>query len=144
MKKIYYILIAIITVGLIAGIYGLTQLYKSHPDYKEMEPEHTLKARVLFDAYRNNKTKADSTYTGKMIALKGTPDKIEQVDSLTIAVYIFEEGMFGEEGIRCTMLPGYNEKANDLRKNPDIYLKGFCAGYNDTDVILEKCSIINN
>jgi hypothetical protein len=52
------------------------------------------------------------------------------------------EGLFGDEGIRCTMLSKFNEKAKDLVDNTNVKLKGYCTGYNDTDVIIEKCIIV--
>jgi hypothetical protein len=58
-------------------------------------------------------------------------------------VFVFEQGDFGDEGIRCTMLPKYNFEAGKLQPDVEIKVKGYCTGYNETDVILEKCSIIN-
>ena len=64
------------------------------------------------------------------------------VDSLVIAVFVFNQGMFGDEGVRCTMLHGQTKLAANISKGNTVKIKGFCSGYNDTDVILEKCSLI--
>ena len=62
--------------------------------------------------------------------------------SLVIVVFEFSQGMFGPEGIRCTLLPEHNLDANGWKAGGEMLVKGFCTGYNDTDVILEKCILI--
>jgi hypothetical protein len=57
-------------------------------------------------------------------------------------VFVFDEGMFGAEGVRATFLPKYNEKVKNLILGASVTIKGYCTGYNETDVILEKASII--
>jgi len=69
--------------------------------------------------------------------------KIETADSLVIAVFVFNQGDFGDEGIRCTMMKKFNDEANRLQPDGEIIVKGYCTGFNETDVILEKCSLIN-
>ena len=96
----------------------------------------------LFSEYRNNRTSAEQTYNGKVLEITGDLSYTEQADSLIIAVFAIEEGMFGDEGIRCTMLPGHQEKTKTLEPGINVTLKGYCTGYNETDIILEKCSII--
>ena len=34
-------------------------------------------------------------------------------------------------------------KVKDFQ-NKDVTIKGFCSGYNDTDIIMEKCSVVNS
>jgi hypothetical protein len=50
--------------------------------------------------------------------------------------------MFGDEGIRCIMLQNQNKKLQGFASQDIITIKGYCTGYNDTDVIIEKASII--
>jgi hypothetical protein len=78
-----------------------------------------------------------------VIQITGRINKVESVDSLTIAVFILDEGMFGDEGIRCSMLPNHSEKTHSL-EGKTTTIKGYLTGYNDTDVILENCSIIDS
>jgi len=40
------------------------------------------------------------------------------------------------------MLPKYAAGIKQL-VGSDVKLKGYCTGYNETDIIMEKCSIIN-
>jgi hypothetical protein len=50
--------------------------------------------------------------------------------------------MFGDEGIRCAMLPNHAQNIASFIGS-DVRLKGYCTGFNETDVIMEKCSIVN-
>jgi len=82
-----------------------------------------------------------SSSTSKVIVISGLVSHLESPENMTIAVFALEQGIFGDEGIRCTMLPNHSENIL-LYAGKEIKIKGYCAGYNDTDVILEKCSIV--
>lgn len=145
MKKWIIIIGTLFIVGLI-GI-GIAYKYvynKPHPDYDKAEPDFSITAKELYYEYANQKTESEQKYNGKVLEITGLLSKIEIHDSLVLAIFNFEEGMFGDEGIRATFLNKYIPVATALEKNDIIKIKGYCTGYNDTDVILEKCSIIKN
>ena len=64
------------------------------------------------------------------------------MDTLVIVVFAYKVGDFGDEGIRVTMLPDYNDEAKTLSTLKPVKLKGHCTGYNGTDVIIESGSIV--
>lgn len=140
-KKIIFILIA---VAVITGIYVYKfVINKEHPDFAELKADYSIEARQLYNEFVENADASASKYNGKMIELSGDVSSIETSDSLLIAVYVFNEGMFGDEGLRCTFL---KESAGNIKDVADLKnkkIKGFCSGFNDTDVILEKCSLTN-
>jgi len=76
------------------------------------------------------------------LQLTGIPSSIEVGDSLVVVVFVFNTGMFGDEGIRCTMLPNHTENTKSMSLIDKITIKGYCSGYNETDVVLEQCSIV--
>jgi hypothetical protein len=130
--------IGVITASLIfAFVYN-----KAHKDFEKMKPDHTLSASELYNSCIANTTGSETKYNGKVIEVTGTLTKVESTDSLVIAVFVFNQGMFGDEGIRCTMLPKFNEEAKKLQPGNQCNIKGYCTGFNDPDVILEQCSII--
>ncbi|MCF8235413.1 MAG: OB-fold putative lipoprotein [Bacteroidales bacterium] len=139
-----------VKIGLILLVVGALAAYlvyefvinKSHPDYENLEPDYVVTAQQLYNDFANDRATAEQKYNGKMVQLSGVLDKIDQPDSLVIAVFVFNKGMFGEEGIRATMLPSHQQKLLQANSGTEITLKGFCTGYNDVDVILEKSSII--
>ncbi len=140
-NKFVKIGLAVVIVGLIGAFAVYHFVYnKPHKDYTKEEPAYSLKAETLFNEFVNDTQKANEKYTGKVLQISGRPNKVENTDSTLVLVFAFEEGMFGDEGIRCHMLPEY-QSTDDLNLAGDMNLKGFCTGYNDTDVILEHCSV---
>ena len=137
-----------IGIGLaVAGIIGAALVYKfvynkPHPDYETETADFGLEAKQLFADFKANEAGASTKYTGKVIEISGTRPTVEEADSLVILVFSFEEGMFGGEGIRVTMLPKFNNLSKNISTDQTITLKGFCTGFNGTDVIIEKGSIL--
>ena len=142
MKKIFKIGGILAIIGILAGVYIWFFVYnKPHRNYEEAKADYVLSAKECFANYNENNGAID--YNGKVLQLTGMASRVETIDSLTMIVFVFGEGMFGEEGIRCTLLPSHVEAAKQFDFSNEITIKGFCAGYNDTDVILQYCSIIN-
>ena len=142
MNKWLKISIALALIGIIAAGLGYKFVYnKPHKDYEIAKADFSLTCQELFSDYQNNKHVAEQNFNGKVIEISGFLDKIETPDSMTIAVFVLSNGMFGDEGIRCTMLPNHSENIMSYA-GKEVKIKGYCTGYNDTDVILEKCSIV--
>lgn len=142
MKKTFKIIGLLALAGVVGAILMYQFVYnKPHPDYEKEVALYTLPAEEIFQEFESNPKEANSKYTGKMIQVTGELDKVEQTDSLTIGVFVLSEGMFGDEGIRCTMLPKYAKQLKGVKLPIDIRIKGLCTGYNDTDIIMEHCSM---
>lgn len=142
MNKWLKIIITLAVIGIIAAGLGYKFIYnKPHKNYETATPDYGLTIYELFSEYRNDRQDSEQKYNGKVIVIAGKLDKVESLENMTIAVFVLEEGMFGDEGIRCTMLPNHVDNIASLI-GENIKLKGYCTGYNDTDVIIEKCSLI--
>jgi hypothetical protein len=102
-----------------------------------------VSASELFNNFLSDRQTAEAKYNGQVVLLFGKLDKIENDGSSVTGVFVFNQGIFGDEGIRCAMLPGHAGGLANLAAGSEIRLKGFLTGYNETDVILENCSIIN-
>ncbi|MEI6062947.1 MAG: hypothetical protein WCR72_19745 [Bacteroidota bacterium] len=143
MKNWLKIALALLALGFITGAVVAYFLYnKPHPDYEKIDAAYTLAAADLYKEFTADKNKAGTKYNGKVVAVTGKLSKVEVKDSLTTCVFVFEQGMFGDQGVRCTMLPAFREKAGKLQPGADLKLKGYCTGFNDTDIILDKSSIV--
>ncbi len=143
MKKLLKIVGILAIIGVLAAAYVWFFVYnKPHRDYENAKPDHVMSANACYQHYVKGE-QDEVSYTGKILELSGIPSGIEDRDSLVVLAFVFNKGMFGDEGIRCTMLSKYNETALGLDLNENVTVKGFCSGYNGTDVILEQCSIIN-
>ena len=144
MKKCFKITGGLAAIGIIAAVLiYVFVINKAHPDYEQEKASYVLQAEELFDQYRSGNA-ANEKYTGKVIQITGILQKIDQADSADIVIFVFDEGMFGDEGVRCTMLPKYTEQCKAYALNTSITIKGYCTGYNDTDVVLKYCSIISS
>lgn len=143
MKKWFKILAVLFVIGVIAAILVYVFLYnKRHPDYEKLKPDYTLNAQELYNSYKTNRAGADKLYIGKVIEITGNLSKLDIRDTLVVAIFVFDQGMFGDAGVRCSFLPKYNERAKALQPGSLVRIKGYLTGYNDTDVIMEQCSIL--
>ena len=143
--KIKLILLILLIIGITAAAYVYFFVWnKKHPDFRELPADIFMNAEQLYSDFARQADSASQEYNGKILQIHGDITRIEKVDSLTIAVFVYNEGMFGDEGIRCTFLTpvGDSLSTDDNLIGQDI--KGFCSGFNETDVILEKCSLVEN
>jgi len=142
MKTWVKILGILIVLGIVGGVLGYKFVYnKPHVNYEKAKPDFSMNVNDFFEEYRKDKNLAQQKFNGKVVEITGILSKVETTAELTIAVFALEQGMFGDEGIRATILSHHSENLQTYN-NKEIVIKGYCTGYNDTDVILEKCSII--
>ncbi len=143
MKRWMKIIAALFLIGILAALYVWFFVYnKAHRDYEKAKPDQVLAAEDLFNKYGNDRALADSLYTGMVVQINGALDKVEFADSILIAIFVYDQGMFGDEGIRCVMLPNHYDGLRAIGPGDPIIIKGYCTGYNDTDVIIEKASVV--
>ncbi|MDP4289625.1 MAG: hypothetical protein Q8908_00935 [Bacteroidota bacterium] len=138
-RKYFFGTLGIIVLGVICVYWYINH---PHPRYEKLRPDFTLTSKALFDEFKSNGKASALKYNGKMVEIKGTISKIEASDTLVTIVFAFSQGLFGDEGIRCAMLSKFNESTRLLKEGNTVDLKGLCQGYNETDVILEKCSLV--
>jgi len=144
MNKWLKIIAILAFIGLVAaGLLWKFYINKPHTDIENATPAYTLNIQELWKQYNQELKLSDSLYTGKVIEITGNLGKMERVDSLVYLVFVMEpDPDFGNKTIRCEMLPGYNTEAAAVPANTALKVKGFCAGYDQTDVKFIKCSII--
>ncbi|HLO92512.1 MAG: OB-fold protein [Chloroflexota bacterium] len=129
--------------GIIAAVLIYIFVYnKPQPDFAKEKADYTVKAAELFSEFKTDAKDSNTRYTGKVVAITGKLTGVEKTDSLSIAVFALQEGMFGDEGIRCALIPEHANDVNNISPGTEITLKGYCTGFNDTDVIMEHCSLV--
>ena len=144
MNRLKQFFILSLLLSLTAGVYVWFFVYnKPHRNIENTTPEYTETARSLYTHYHGGHNSNHKNMDGTVVEFTGIPSKIEKNDSLVVLVFSFNRGLFGDEGIRCTMLPNYNQLISHYNFSQSLTIKGFCAGYNDTDVVLEQCSIVS-
>lgn len=143
MKTWLKVLIILAIVGLIAIFLVLKfVINKPHKDYAKVKADVEVLASDLFNAFTGNKVTANQSFTGKVIQLKGKFSKIDQNDSSATVIFVFRQGEFGDEGIRCVLIPEEKAKLMEIKPNQEVILKGLCTGYNESDVLIEKCVFV--
>ncbi|HNV80467.1 MAG TPA: hypothetical protein PKH45_01310 [Tenuifilaceae bacterium] len=140
MKAVLKFLLILLAIIVIAALCFYFFVYnKPHVDYSKSDADIEIKAEELFSEYVKNPLAAAKKYNGKVLMVSGTVDAIEQADELTIAVMILDEGFFGPEGVRFSLLENQVDLI-DIGK--PVNLKGLCTGYTEADVVLEHASIV--
>jgi hypothetical protein len=143
MKKLLIILLILLAVGAAAAFLVYKYYYnKPQPNYEVAKPQLVIEAKRLWTDFSMNKEIADKKYTGKVLQIDGIIMRVEKVNEMIIVVFAYRKGDFGDEGIRVTMLPQFNQAALAIDPFKPVKIKGLCTGYNDTDVIMEDGSII--
>jgi hypothetical protein len=133
-------IVAIAIISVILAVYFF--IYnKPHPDYAEARAEANVTAQELYNSFRSDPVSAGTAFTGKIIAVSGIINNVEESDSMTIAVFVFNKGDFGDEGVRCTFLNAKTPEKPKIKPGDNLKIKGLCTGFNDTDVILEQCTL---
>ncbi len=141
MKKWKIIILALFVTGLAVAVAVYFLVYnKPHPDYEKAKPDIVISAEDLYSAFVVDEAAANLLFNGKVIVIDGPVATVEQVDDLVIVSFVFEEGFFGGEGVRSTMLEGHHHKALNLVPGDHVGIKGFCTGFTGSDVILEHGS----
>jgi hypothetical protein len=127
-----------------SSIFIYSTLYnKPHDDIEKSTPAYSITTEQLWKNYNTNLKSADSIYTGKVIELTGNLSRIDKSDSLVSVIFVMDaDPMFGDKTISCQMYIKHNKEAASLEAGTSVKIKGFCTGYNDTDIIFNKCSIV--
>lgn len=143
MKTWLKVTIVLLLLGLSAGVYTYFFVYnKPHKDYLGADTDVYIAAEDLYNAFISDPSEAADKYNGKILQINDILDNKELSDELVILVFTFSEGMFGSEGVRCTLHPEVIESAYNVTEGDFIKIKGLCTGFTGADVILDKCSIV--
>lgn len=142
MKTIVRIAIALFLLLIIAGLLFYFIVYnKPHVNYEVEKPEIEILAKDLYADFVKNSLSASKKYNGKVLQVSGVVDFIEEVEEMRIAVMVFEDGFFGPEGVRFSLL---NSQAQRISVGKKVTLKGFCTGFTESDVIIEHASVVTS
>ncbi len=144
MKNLLKIGAILAVIGIIAAaLVWKFYINKPHADIENASPDYSITTVELWNQYNADLKTADSLYTGKIIELSGKLDRTDKSDSLVYAVFIMEiDSMFGDKSVRCEMLTKYNDEASAIAAGTEVKIKGFCTGFDQTDVKFNKCSVV--
>jgi len=143
-KKLLKVAVVLAITGCIAAaLVWKFYVNKQHEDIDAATPVFLLTTEELWKQYTDNPRNADSLYTGKVIALSGRLGRIDKNDSLVSVVFVMAaDSLFGDKTISCQMYLKHNDEAAALSPGTQVKIKGYCTGYNDPDIKLNKCSVV--
>jgi hypothetical protein len=144
MKKLLRIAVILAVIGVVAAAF-VWKFYinKPHENIENTAPAYSITAEEIWKQYTTDLKTADSLYTGKVIEISGKLNRADKSDSLVYAVFVMEaDSMFGDKSVRCEMLQKYNAETSALQKDAQVKIKGFCTGFDQTDIKFNKCSIV--
>jgi len=144
MKKLLKIVLVLAVIGAIAA-FLVWKFYvnKPHEDIEKAIPAYSLTTAEIWNQYTTDQKLSDSLYNNKVIELTGTLNRIETRDSSVSVIFVMAaDSMFGDKTISCQMYQKHNGEAAALTAGTTLKIKGFCTGYNETDIKFNKCSIV--
>ena len=144
MKKALRIAAILAVIGVVAAaLVWKFYINKPHEDIENATASYSMATEEIWKQYNADLKNADSLYTGKVIELTGKLNRTDKSDTLVYAVFVMEaDSMFGDKSVRCEMLQKYNNEASSLPKDSPVKIKGFCTGFDQTDIKFNKCSIV--
>jgi hypothetical protein len=144
MNKWLKIIAILAVIGVMAaGLVWKFIINKPHADIENATAAYSLSVHELWKQYNQELKLSDSLYTGKVIEISGNLSAVDKVDSLIYLVFVMEpDPDFGNKTIRCEMLTKYSDEASAIKVNTALKVKGYCSGYDQTDIKFSKCSII--
>ena len=144
MKKIIKITLVLAIIGAIgAALVWKFYVNKPHEDIENATASFSMTANDIWKSYTENLTLSDSLYTGKVVEISGALSRIDKTDTLIYAIFVMEaDSMFGDKSIRCEMLDKFAAETELIAAGTELKIKGFCTGFDQTDVKFNKCSLV--
>ena len=136
MKKYLKYIVPLFILVAFAAVSGIIQFSQKVESLKDINPDFSMTANELFDAFDKDENSASLKYNNKIIEVRGEIDRIKITDSLSNIVLSAENALAG--GINCSFLEGVGQ----AQKGDEIKIKGKCQGFL-LDVILNNCYVEN-
>ena len=137
MKKLLFVLIPIIVVGVFVG-YRMWN--KPHANMSDQESAFTVNSADLLKEFETDEAQCNLKYVDKVIQLRGKVLSTEKADSTTIVVL---DANNPKATVRCEMDPYSNHSKTNFSKGEEVTFKGICSGYLMGDVGISRCVQVN-
>ena len=139
------LLIALLILGLGAGIYVYNLYNKEHTNIEETDASIRISSTALFNEYDINFDIAQKELTDQVIEVTGPLREIDLSNPEEPQIVLDCENPDGS--VRCGFKPSEKESVLKYKDSSTITLKGECKGFLDTDeldLLLEKEVILSN
>lgn len=120
---------------LLSTFYGVYMFTKKTPSLLKVNPDFTMTADDLFDAFELDEQNSIVKYESKVIQVSGKILMVTKTDSVSNVILDAKNAMMG--GVNCS----FNKLEHTLQKDDVVTIKGRCQGYL-TSVILNNCVLV--
>ena len=108
---------------------------------KQMEPELSILATELINAYKENEVKADKMYKGKILEVNGIVDRIDSdIDDKAI-VRLSDGDEFSFYTVSCRIDDDNQDRACELKKGQNVTIVGVADGEVIGKPYIKDCKI---
>ena len=112
-----------------------TSVSNKNSNKKQMEPELSISATELINAYNENEVKADKMYKGKIVEVNGIVDGIDSDMDDKAVVRLSDGDKFSIYTVSCYIDNNNQDKACELKKGQNVTIVGKADG----EVIGQPC-----
>ena len=118
-----------------------TSVSDENSNKKQMEPELSISATELINAYNENEVKADKMYKGKIVEVNGIVDGIDSgIDDKAI-VRLSDGDEFSFDNVQCCIDDENQDKACELKKGENVMIIGKADGEIAGIPFIKDCKI---
>ena len=118
-----------------------TSVSNENSNKKQMEPELSISATELINAYKENEIKADKMYKGKIVEVNGIVDAIDSgIDDKAI-VRLSDGDEFSFDNVQCCIDDENQDKACELKKGENVMIIGKADGEIAGTPFIKDCKI---
>ena len=105
-----------------------TSVSNENSNKKQMEPELSISATELINAYKENEVKADKIYKGKIVEVNGIVDAIDSGIDDKAVVRLSDGDEFSFDNVSCYIDDENQNKACELEKGQNVTIVGEADG----------------
>ena len=118
-----------------------TSVSNENSNKKQMEPELSISATELINAYNENEVKADKMYKDKIVEVNGIVDAIDSgIDDKAI-VRLSDGDEFSFDNVQCCIDDENQDKACELKKGENVKIIGRADGEIAGTPFIKDCKI---
>ena len=118
-----------------------TSVSTENSNKKQMEPELSISATELINAYKENEIKADKMYKGKIVEVNGIVDGINSgIDDKAIVI-LSNGDEFSFDNVQCCIDNDNQDKACELEKGQNVTIVGRADGEIAGTPFIKDCKI---
>ena len=118
-----------------------TSVSNENSNKKQMEPELSISATELINAYNENEVKADKMYKGKIVEVNGIVDGIDSDMDDKAVVRLSDGDKFSIYTVSCYIDDENQDNACELKKGEDVTIIGKADREIIGEPVIKDCKI---